>query len=38
MALIDAPRRAAQHHHYRPAAEMPRLNPVENVWQFMRDN
>ena len=20
------------------AAEMPELNPVENIWQFMRDN
>ena len=28
----------AQHHAHAAAAEMPELNPVENVWQFMRDN
>jgi hypothetical protein len=38
LAHVDAPNRAAQHDHHRPAAEIPELNPVENVWQFMRDN
>jgi len=27
LAPIDAPRRAVQHHHYRPAAKMPRTQP-----------
>ena len=27
LAHVDAPRRAAQHHHHRPAAEMPRTQP-----------
>jgi putative transposase len=26
------------HHHHRTATQMSRVNPVENVWQFMRDN
>src|SRR5664280_3310534 len=27
LAHVDAPRRATQHHHYRPATEMPRAKP-----------
>jgi hypothetical protein len=30
--------RAAQHHVDPVAAEMPRAEPKENIWQFMRDN
>src|SRR5215831_6059317 len=38
LALVHAPPRAGQYHHHSAAAEGPELNPVENVWQFMRDN
>jgi transposase len=29
---------AIQHHHRPAATQMPGVDPVENVWQFMRDN
>jgi hypothetical protein len=38
MASVSKIAHSRQHHHSRPAAEMPELNPVENIWQYMRDN
>ncbi len=38
MAHFRASGGAIQHHHRAAAAKCPELNPVENVWQFMRDN
>ena len=31
-------RSAREHHHYRATCQMPRAEPVDNIWQFMRDN
>ena len=28
----------AKHHAAAPAAKVAELNPVENIWQFLRDN
>ncbi len=39
LASCQRARRAGQHHHHRACRRnAPELNPVENVWQFMRDN
>jgi len=38
MAHFQKARSARQHHHRHAAPRAPELNPVENVWQFMRDN
>jgi transposase len=39
MASVSKIAHSRQHHHSRPAAEIPpELNPVENIWQYMRDN
>ena len=38
LAYVEVPHRAAQHHAPRPSTQMPGIQPVENVWQFMRDN
>ena len=38
LALSTTLRRATQHHHHALPPKCPELNPVENVWQFMRDN
>ena len=38
MAPREPARRAAEHHPRGPPTQVPRANPVENVWQFMRDN
>ena len=38
MAPVQPSRRAAEHHPHRIAAKVPRANPVENVWQYMRQN
>ena len=38
MALVASACHPAEHHRCPPAAKCPELNPVENLWQFMRDN
>ena len=38
MASVRKPRRARQHHILPLPPKSPELNPVENIWQFMRDN
>jgi len=38
MASISRIVHSRQHHHYATAAKCPELNPVENIWQYMRDN
>src|SRR3954468_10238234 len=38
MALRQGSRRARQSHAGAPAARAPELNPVENIWQFLRAN
>ena len=38
MAYVSKIAHSRQHHHSRPAAEIPERNPVENIWQYMRDN
>src|SRR3954451_25407247 len=38
MALHQGPCRARQSHAGAAAARAPELNPVENIWQFLRDN
>jgi hypothetical protein len=38
MAHVDTRRRPTQHHRHCLAPKFPELNPVENVWQFMREN
>ena len=38
MAPLEPARRAAKHHPRGAPPKCPELNPVENVWQFMRDN
>jgi hypothetical protein len=38
MAWLARSGSPGQHHALAAAAQMPQLNPVENVWQFMRQN
>jgi hypothetical protein len=38
MAPLRTAQGAAEHHPVPAAAEVPELNMMENVWQFMRDN
>ena len=38
MAHHREARRAEQHHTDLPAVPWPELNPVENIWQFLRGN
>ena len=38
MASRRGARRALEHHAPAAAAAITELNPVENVWQFLRDN
>ena len=38
MACLEEAFHPRQHHALAAAAEIARLNPVENIWQFMRDN
>jgi hypothetical protein len=38
MAHHEQARRARQHHADLPAFPRPELNPVENVWQYLRQN
>ena len=38
MAHDGQARRARQHHADLPALARPELNPVENVWQYLRQN
>jgi hypothetical protein len=38
MAHDKQARRARQHHADLPASRAPELNPVENVWQYLRQN
>jgi transposase len=38
MAPVQAARDPNQHHLMPLPAKAPELNPVENVWQFVRDN
>jgi transposase len=37
LASLDGARRPGQHHPIAAAGKSPELNPVENVWVFMRD-
>jgi hypothetical protein len=38
MACLDEASGPNQHHARAAAAKVPELNPVENIWQFIRDN
>lgn len=38
MAHVQQPARPRKYHDPAPATQTPELNPVENIWQFMRDN
>ena len=38
MARRQRPRSSKQHHPPAAAATLTELNPVENIWQFMREN
>jgi transposase len=38
LARLNQAEGAAQHHPPATAPKAPELNPVENIWQFMREN
>jgi hypothetical protein len=38
MAYDGEPQHAQKHHADLPAISAPELNPVENIWQYMRAN